>query len=800
METPIPDAAPSPSPAPLPALPEKPERLPFLLPYLLPSLIGVGLLAVPGVAIAATAQSLPIAAGVAAGAVVLLGLCYFLAAVVYDKERYEVLPSRLVCHTGTLFSGRTAELEVRNITHVHRRLPWIRYMLFDVGDISIQSAGSSDSQVVLRSVRRPKEVYAQVQELMQRNGFRLTQRELLHQEQPDFLGVVLECVSAVVWVAVTLLFLGAGAIAENPKLLLLGIPIFTLLGIGLLFHYLDMRRRTYRVFSDMVVYEEGFLTRDDAFIPGENIADSNTNRALLDRLLGLFDVQISCQGSSQQIAFRRLRRGVELSAAIDQVVARAPRRPASAAPAAAEERAARAPAPPPPTPTGEAWTGTLRPYLTRALAPAGLTALGLFPLVPVWLAYGFRTWAQAYFTRYEVRPRSVKSTYKFITSQEREFTYDKITGVVLRETPFDTFLGTLTIRLWSIGSNEPLDLLHIPHEEIDLVAFLHQCNVASNQELLRERSRFEPGRWVRRNLGGAFFVALLSVALSVGSAFLDPRFVLLGLAPLPLVAVAFAYLRAYYARMEVAFFDRHLEAREGLIIRTNTYARYDNIKKVRLRRYPWGDEGDVHFFVAGEHRLMSEEQQRRQSPLVAAAVPMVIPYGFDLLYADHISRKGELLDELIDFGPQPHEVTAYLEGAPAPPPPPLRVSAPALANRLLPLVLVSVLTVVGIPLLPLSLAFTILDVRRRSFVLERGRVARRWGIVYGHQESVLFTRIDSLRKDQGLLNKLFNNGSVTLFTAGSSQPDLILEDLPDAASFYEELKGYYGRGRHEAPA
>ena len=44
--------------------------------------------------------------------------------------------------------------------------------------------------------------------------------------------------------------------------------------------------------DDVLVYEEGFLTRDDAFIPSENLADSNTHRTLVDRILGLFDVRV----------------------------------------------------------------------------------------------------------------------------------------------------------------------------------------------------------------------------------------------------------------------------------------------------------------------------------------------------------------------------------------------------------------------------------------------------------------------------------------------------------------------------
>ena len=42
------------------------------------------------------------------------------------------------------------ELDVRNITHVKQRLPWIRYRFFNVGDVLVESAGSAGSEVVFR--------------------------------------------------------------------------------------------------------------------------------------------------------------------------------------------------------------------------------------------------------------------------------------------------------------------------------------------------------------------------------------------------------------------------------------------------------------------------------------------------------------------------------------------------------------------------------------------------------------------------------------------------------------------------
>ena len=49
------------------------------------------------------------------------------------------------------------------------------------------------SEIALRSIREPDQVYADVRTLMQNNGYALKQGELLHEEQPDVVGVILEC-------------------------------------------------------------------------------------------------------------------------------------------------------------------------------------------------------------------------------------------------------------------------------------------------------------------------------------------------------------------------------------------------------------------------------------------------------------------------------------------------------------------------------------------------------------------------------------------------------------------------------
>ena len=81
---------------------------------------------------------------------------------------------------------------------------------------------------------------------------------------------------------------------------------------------------------------------------------------------------------------------------------------------------------------------------------------------------------------------------------------------------------------------------------------------------------------------------------------------------------------------------------------------------------------------------------------------------------------------------------------------------------------------------------------RSSGAVETGRVVYESGVLYRRHESVLWSRIDALRRKRGFLNTMLGNGSVTLLTAGSSKPDLVLSAMPDCDDFYAELLENYG--------
>jgi len=784
----------------------RPVRMAFLFQRLAPvALIIVVLTTVAAIAIQILQPGGLFALFAVGGGVVLLAVWLVVAGywanAAYAKERYEFLLHRIIAHRGSPISDQTTELTIRNITHVKRRLPWPRYALFGVGDVMIESAGSEASEIILRTISRPNEVYEGVAALMQDNGFRLSRDNRLHEEKPDVLGVVIECAGMILGTLIaTVIAIGELYLdREDAGLISLGLSLLPLLGIVAIgLHYLDMRRRVYRVYDDTVVYEEGFLTRDDAFIPGENIADSSTRRGLLDMILGLYDVRISCQGSQAEIQFRRLRRGAALADAVDHVVSHSstiasvvPTDESDGEPVGAvagnSVRSCDAPSATPATgrakrpqriPAEKCWTATLQPSPLRYVAPYLVLCVIAFPLAPIWVVVIVRGLIAAVCTHYLIRPTSVQERFQFLHSTERDFSYEKVTGAVISENPIDRMLGTVTISIWSIGSAQPLELKHVVRQKVQLNALLRQLGIPPAEVIEQIPARFSVNRMILATIPWQGALGVLILGVLALAAMIDWRWLLI-LVPVAIgVGGVIVHRWIYYSRCSVTMHRAHLECREGWLWRHHFLARHDNIKRVELTRYPWSDVGTLRFVVAGEHRPGSSPYAQRKSQSRAQSGFGARSYGFQVRYAEQLSRHRTAIDERLADDP-PTEVAVEHE------------SRPALANSLTAPILISILLLPLALLLPVVIPWVVLAVRRRRYFIESHRVLMTSGIVYRKQASVLHDRIDSIRHDRHLLGKLFGNGNVTVFTAGSSQPDLELKNAPDYRELYAILQKHY---------
>jgi membrane protein YdbS with pleckstrin-like domain len=339
-------------------------------------------------------------------------------------------------------------------------------------------------------------------------------------------------------------------------------------------------------------------------------------------------------------------------------------------------------------------------------------------------------------------------------------------------------MGTITVELWSIGSPIPLTLSHVLLDQMNVAALLRQVGIEETPPSQELPSQFNVSVWLRTALGLFIIAGLLMLGSAVAAFAAEvPSLMLFSAFPPILLLAYYVYRQAWCERQQMTFHPRHAELRTGLWWKDEFYTAYRNIKKVQTTRYPWSAQGALKLFVAGERIVQDNNSGQAGATL---------PYSFDVAYVTQVEGLGAWLDGLLqgaeDAGEleRSHDVTTHLTAQP---------HVPA------GLVPVAILSLFLLPLAPLLVGWSYVSLKRRRYVLQDDRVLLIWGVLFRSEASVLYARIDSMQKNQGALGKMFGVGNVTLFTAGSSRPDLALFGTKDYDALYSAIRARYGGGR-----
>ncbi len=755
----------------------KPQRKAFMARY---ALVPVMLFAVLGLAgvVAAVAFSMPVLFLGLPVCVALIALVGYRAAVMYRKERYELSGDRIVVLRGGLVSDAEIELQLDHVTHVKWIRPWLWHKFFGTGTLQIEAAGSAASEVIFRDMDHSDQVYLHIREVLHDYGFAMSTGTLLHREGPADIGIVAELIAGGIGAVFGAgLFIGPAivpAVVAFPPILLLAPVVLAGLAAGLAIRYLDLKRRTYSVYDGVIEYHEGFLTRNDAFIPVENLSNSETSRGLLDRITDLYQVKVSCQGAGQEIVFRHLENGEQLNGVLEDLINAQSEPAASQTPSAQSQPRGEREQPAAATRDTET-TAEFTMNARRTLVPVGLCYLllpvlvVLFPLFFGLIAYTIYELVRVRSTTYNLNRNAVKEKFEFITAKTREFTTDKITGVTFRRSIIDQWFGTCSVKFWSIGSAEEITFRNIAESEELENMVLGKAGIFPRETLYTIQSDFCLRHAVMANLPGIAVLVLGTAAGPVLAALVHPALVALSAVFIGFAAVGYVYGRYYYPRSKVSLFDNCVAFSRGLLVRQQTLALYPNVKDISTTKYPFVDNGCMRFNVAGEQLRKTQNGETR------------IPYGFTIHYVPQILDKDEVFDQLL-LGREARSVKAAE---------PVLIAGKAAGNTLFVIFVVSVILFPLIALLPLTVPLALWRIRLVRYIVEPDRVLMRKGVLYRKQTSIIFDRIDHIQTSQNALNKLFNNGNLIINTAGSSRPELVLSNIPDWQQFHQQLQRHY---------
>lgn len=775
----------------------------FILAFLLKGFFGVPVL-------------LSLVAGVA-----LLVFRWWSLAAQYAKERYVFGADRVVRFGGGIFHDTQTELRLKNITHVKMRLPWLENILFGTGTVAVQSAGSGGVEVALRNVKDPEMAYGAMKEMMQRAGFGLSEQKPVCESQPDTVAVLFEVVSqAAAFLAGTVAVVlsaipGLAALwffasdAADPVLVRAGIILLAVLAavaflglcVRLVLRYHDLKLRTYRLFHDTVRYSEGFLTTEHAFMPVENISDAETSQTMVSRILEVSDVRISCQGSGQEILFKHMRDGEVFAGLVDKQVAGFRARHRKSRPAAKAAMKERPPA-------DDRFSAEYRMHLPRilsgtvalvllllVLAAAGVFVRGgigaflaanAFLIAIVLIVYTLSPVMRALFTRYSVEAAGVRERYRFIRTRDVEYTPEKMTGIKVTANPLDMMFGTASMHFWSIGSSSDLVFRSVKGLSVEEIA--KKIGAYPSRSIETWRSSFGGLAMVQANLP-----LLLAIAAVVVAAFPFSRIASAAIMA-GAVVVAFCcwiYLRLPYGRTEMRFYRSHMEFQEGFFWRSTYYIPYDGIKGITTLRYPLSRKGYLSVDVAGEVVMRSDKSRWVRSNKFTAhyfADPSGKHDAFDAVLR---TNDGTMVEHPLGSGESLRERESVANVL-------LPVSIFAVAvffAVIVPLKLAGIAA--GIPAAAVAIAIVglpVLFVKARSYALDEDRALAYKGLLRKRKRSVVYPKIDHLNLKRDVLNKIFGNGSVHIYTAGTTASfgaELAIRNVHEFARFHDELKSRY---------
>lgn len=764
-----------------------------------------------------------------------LGLAAWLALVVFTfiqrrvifaKTRYLIYPDRIVLESGGLLSERSVDLQFTNVTRSGLTLPFIEHRLYETGHITIEAAGSAAAEIVLESVDEPRAVFDSLTESLRSNGFSLARGRKVQQEKPGFVGSLYELGAPIFTTSFVLLFLipdlldgvltvaevtdvgelldllSSGELVDQATHLSIGSIVAGLLlvagsmagGVAFLaLRWMDILKRTYTLYDDVIDYTDGFLTKRHSFIPVENLTDVEIDQQLAQRVLSISTIKVSCQGAGVDIRLGAVPNGQQFKANLERLIDESgPVRPV-------RQTVDRAADPAPATTTTSATTSAdagpaepavklprvegkydwrrgvvgpvvalvagafslLLPFLLGvALVPeigaaeaGGVVGIVLLIAAVSFVSRAVKVFFQAYALDYAVDDRKVTHTYDLLARKQIEFTIDKISAVEIHRSPVDRWMKTAKVVFTSIGSTEKITFENLANAEAVIDAVLARMRLDATAVRGKHQPRFSVGGQVRAMDGWSVLLVLCILASLPVLVFVP----LAGIGAAVVCVVGLVarsiYLKLFYDRASLSTGENWLRFRSGILMRRQIYIPARQVRGLDARCNLGEGRGALTVRsgggATGQLGFLDEVWQLQQS--------------FDEWL--HQQETGALLDTDV-----------------------VTTRRPAVFNAVTRLTAVLVLTVFGAPFLVFAIPWTIVATRRVQYELQGGRVVRLSGVFRKRRDTILLQRIDHLTTARGPLNRMNDTGSIGVVTLGSSGTDMLVRDVADHQGFYETLE------------
>jgi len=734
----------------------------------------------------------------------------------YKKTLYTFDKEEIIYKTGSIFSDKKTNLPIKNITHLKLQLPFISHYFFKTGNISIETAGSGKTEGRLIALENPKEVYKKIQDLMKNNGFSLQKTKLEKKMKPNMLAVVFDSIKSFIILVVVLVFFLVPIFTEDSShikgnaltaiIVIWGI-ISTIMAVVFIFKYLDLKRRVYKIYNDTIAYKEGFLTKNYSLIPFENLTDSSSTQGVVDRIFGFYDVMISCQGMNKEILFKNITEGKTVSESIRVLIKDFKKNKVAKIHKKVEKIKHE-------IDFNTSFVDDFKMNPLRAMiffvVFLCLFIIGfifvsheIYVFFTVFIIYAIKKIIEIIATNYKIKKDSIQYCYKFIKTKNVEFINDKITNITFAENLIDKVFGTCKISFSSIGSSGRIEFKYISKQEK-----LYD-NILSKIGIKNKKIKYE----LLPKFG--FFVLIKSFFLYffVLSYVFILLFLLLELHIFTILAFVLGYIYSifYYKNAGIYFYKNYLCIEKGLITKSKSYSSYENIKNITTVKYPLTKIGKLCFGVAGGNKSVdlsansSSVNRNINIPNISKGINKLNnAFNLSLSFIENIPLQNNILDFIVKEPMTKSEISKkeklFLSHAVKS----KFVEKQDLGNSLfLPVFFfiffcfVIVMNINEIVLkyyigyfiyFILGIIALIVRIKMISYEIQFFRIIKKSGIFYKTQVSIIFSKIDHVNKNQGLVNKIFDNGNIFIQTVASEETEMAINNVSNYQEFYEKLR------------
>ncbi|MBS8121991.1 PH domain-containing protein [Candidatus Vampirococcus lugosii] len=727
---------------------------------------------------------------------------FWLVNIMYDKERYLIKDNEIIYGYGTLFQDNEVKLNFKKIVQVKTTLGFFQWNIFGTGTVIIKSAGSGTTNVNIYNVKNPLQLHNLIHSVMKENGFNLSKEKLVQEAKPHTLGVILDILGKYLGIIIFILVPLIPAILDIDNqvnlIINLGFILILLLTVIIptIFLYLDTKRRYYRVFTDAVYFTDGFLTRRYSFIPFENISDVANDQNFLEKIFGIHDVRLSGQGSNNQFIFKNILYGEIMMENIRYLKDKTILSTSSQKNNFEQKEK----------------SGNLveengnidneideqigyKNYLEEALdydksfearykmdmlkSIASTIPFIIIPPVFIILLIYKIIIVKSY--DFVVKKDSIESQFSFLSNKQDIFSIERITKLNFEESLIDKLFGTCSIRFSSIGSGYDIVFRDIKKTENLYQNIKNKLGLKEDNLLKKFDINFNIIEYIKSEILTVITFVSIFIPLSIFLIFFTYRieiFFSVLILFILIFLIKIFYLKYYYSSdwYYHNMYKNMIESINGIIIQKKSYSLIRYLKGIKIKKYPFTNTGSIYINVAGEQVINTNNGNYVKSNYI------------QIDFIKNVFEKLNQIDQLLSVNKL--DTTE------------LKNDKPCIYNSLVPLfivlfILCAVLMLLDLILGILGLIISMIIIflirwyiKIQFFSIQKDRVLYSYGIIYKKYHSIRLDRIDFVESYQGLINKIFKNGNVYIYTIGSSKTEMTVNNIDDYQEFYQKLKDY----------